>query len=180
MCILLRLAAHTKILSSLRTQINKLSQDEIFEQTLFRGPKVGLEEPILTTDIDGIMRSMMGPSSLSIANDPYKHAIRDSQIPVWDSNMNLNGAGNEFEYYNETGTGNTRLDGMQGLDIDMTNGLNGGTEKERGKNKGKEKKVEDGPWNTNETRNEFGAGMDRISTPRSAGRLLKGKSILRR
>ncbi|KAF5354589.1 hypothetical protein D9758_011212 [Tetrapyrgos nigripes] len=137
-------ATHNRILSNLRSRISTLQSDELFEQTLFKGPQIGLEEtpipnatalmsgsmsmtwsglglgsqsqsqsrsswanpgvqsqshmhshphliggrptatttapgpgpslPLPTNDIDSIMRSMMGPSSLSVRYDPYRNA----------------------------------------------------------------------------------------------------------
>ncbi|THV02971.1 hypothetical protein K435DRAFT_792040 [Dendrothele bispora CBS 962.96] len=206
------MALHTRILSTLRTLITKLEEDELFEQTLFRGPKVGLEEPIISTDIDHIMRNMMGPSSISIKHDPYKHAIKDSQIPYnpdfsFSYLATSGNHGNLNNSYNGTGTGTGMGTGTgvgigMGMGMGIGIGTGRGTDEDaemlsnlgldstssppflggKGKTKEKEKKIEDGPWNTNETRNEFGAGMDRVSTPRSThGKtMLKGKGFVRR
>jgi len=48
-----------KIIKNLRTEIRKLEEDELFEQTILRGSQVGLETRPSTNDIDVLMKSMM-------------------------------------------------------------------------------------------------------------------------
>jgi hypothetical protein len=51
-----------KILKNLRTKIQELEEDEIFEQTLLRGSQIGQETRPSTNDIDVLMKSMMTTS----------------------------------------------------------------------------------------------------------------------
>jgi len=47
-----------KIIKNLRAEIRKLEEDELFEQTILRGSRVGLETRPSTNDIDALMKSM--------------------------------------------------------------------------------------------------------------------------
>lgn len=50
------------ILHNLRLHIQKLEENEIFERTLLRGSQAALEPQPTTTDIDLLMKGMMGPA----------------------------------------------------------------------------------------------------------------------
>ena len=54
-------ALYERIVANLRAEIKRLEEEEIFERALMKGSQIGLEEQAPTTDIDKIMRSMMGP-----------------------------------------------------------------------------------------------------------------------
>ena len=58
------------IIASLSSEINRLREDDLYEQTLLRGSRAGLEPQPSTNDIDTLMRSMMGPS-MDIGSQPY-------------------------------------------------------------------------------------------------------------
>lgn len=67
---LVLLALSKRIISSLSSEISRLRDDDLYEQTLLRGSKAALELQPSTTDIDDLMRGMMGPS-LHIGSGPY-------------------------------------------------------------------------------------------------------------
>ncbi|TFK27546.1 hypothetical protein FA15DRAFT_666221 [Coprinopsis marcescibilis] len=58
-------ALFESIIRNLRTEIKRLDDEEIYERTMFKGSQIGLEAQPPTSDIDKIMRSMMG-SALSL------------------------------------------------------------------------------------------------------------------
>ncbi|KAJ3511707.1 hypothetical protein NMY22_g15566 [Coprinellus aureogranulatus] len=61
-------ALYERIVASLRAEIKRLEDEEIFERALRKGSQIGLEQQPPTSDIDKIMRSMMGPGfSLALA-----------------------------------------------------------------------------------------------------------------
>ena len=51
-----------RIMTSLRNEVAKLQDDELFDEILRRGSKAALETQPTTNDIDALMRSMMGPA----------------------------------------------------------------------------------------------------------------------
>ena len=51
-----------RIMTSLRNEVAKLQDDELFDEILRRGSKAALETQPTTNDIDVLMRSMMGPA----------------------------------------------------------------------------------------------------------------------
>ena len=65
-----RIVLSESIIASLSSEINRLREDDLYEQTLLRGSRAGLEPQPSTNDIDTLMRSMMGPS-MDIGSQPY-------------------------------------------------------------------------------------------------------------
>jgi hypothetical protein len=53
-------ALFERIVRNLRDEIRRLDDEEIYERAMFRGSQIGLEVQPPTSDIDKIMRSMMG------------------------------------------------------------------------------------------------------------------------
>jgi len=56
---------HMKVMHSLRAQVARLQEDEMFERTMLRGTMITEQQLPSSNDIDSIMQSMMGPSSSS-------------------------------------------------------------------------------------------------------------------
>ncbi|KAL6302006.1 hypothetical protein BKA93DRAFT_737738 [Sparassis latifolia] len=54
---------HERVMINLREQVRLLEDESLFEQTVLRGSKVGLEQQPSTNDIDEIMHSLMSPST---------------------------------------------------------------------------------------------------------------------
>ncbi|KAJ7895861.1 hypothetical protein B0H13DRAFT_1885382 [Mycena leptocephala] len=50
--------------AELRAKVDELEENELFEQTMLRGSQASLEEETIPKDIDSLMLSMMGPSSV--------------------------------------------------------------------------------------------------------------------
>ncbi|KAJ3822110.1 hypothetical protein F5880DRAFT_1452973, partial [Lentinula raphanica] len=64
-------SAYQRILQDLRHEINQLHENEVFEQTMLRGPAVSQGAPAYYShDIDAIMHSMMGQTS----SNPFPNA----------------------------------------------------------------------------------------------------------
>lgn len=92
------------ILHNLRLHIQKLEENEIFERTLLRGSQAALEPQPTTTDIDLLMKGMMGPamslhrkkagmmapSSQAVTNGPWNNY----GVAV-TPNVSMNGGGGE-------------------------------------------------------------------------------------
>jgi hypothetical protein len=53
-----------RVLRNLRAKVDELEENELFEQTMLRGSQASLEEETIPKDIDSLMLSMMGPSSV--------------------------------------------------------------------------------------------------------------------
>ncbi|KAF5311588.1 hypothetical protein D9611_009487 [Ephemerocybe angulata] len=63
-------ALFERIMNNLRGEIKRLEDEEIYERALMKGSQIGLEHQAPTSDIDKIMRSMMGPGfKVSDTND---------------------------------------------------------------------------------------------------------------
>ncbi|EAU86181.1 hypothetical protein CC1G_03392 [Coprinopsis cinerea okayama7 len=74
-------ALFEKILQNLRAEIKRLDDEEIYERALLKGSQIGLEIQAPTTDIDKIMRSMMG-SALSLgAPDRVQRPVPADAMP---------------------------------------------------------------------------------------------------
>lgn len=89
--ILFCIAAFDRIMASLRAEVAKLQEDELFEQILLRGSKAALEAQPVTNDIDALMRSMMGPS-LNISGP---HMGKTDGVPKTGHEI-VNGPWNNF------------------------------------------------------------------------------------
>ncbi|KAJ3843777.1 hypothetical protein F5878DRAFT_234545 [Lentinula raphanica] len=63
-------SAYQRILQDLRHEINQLHENEVFEQTMLRGPAVSGAPAYYSHDIDAIMHSMMGQTS----SNPFPNA----------------------------------------------------------------------------------------------------------
>ncbi|KAJ7637608.1 hypothetical protein DFH06DRAFT_647355 [Mycena polygramma] len=50
-----------RVVRDLRTKVEELEENELFEQTMLRGSQAGFEEVTIPKDIDSLMRSMMAP-----------------------------------------------------------------------------------------------------------------------
>ncbi|KAJ6584067.1 hypothetical protein DFH09DRAFT_266018 [Mycena vulgaris] len=57
-----------RIVRNLRAKVEELEENELFEQTMLRGSQAGLEDHTIPSDIDSLMRSMMGSSSALAAD----------------------------------------------------------------------------------------------------------------
>lgn len=69
--------AFERIMTDLRRTVQDLVDNDLFEQTLLRGSKVGTEEARVTHDVDTILQSMMpGKSELTqpIADGPWNYS----------------------------------------------------------------------------------------------------------
>ncbi|KAH9947627.1 hypothetical protein B0H21DRAFT_708373 [Amylocystis lapponica] len=62
---------HRKAMAYLRTCVRQLEEEELFEQTMFRGSQVAQEQQPSSNDLDVIMRSLMVQSTIT---QPARHA----------------------------------------------------------------------------------------------------------
>ncbi|KAJ7079739.1 hypothetical protein B0H15DRAFT_787747 [Mycena belliarum] len=71
-----------RIVRNLRHKVEELEENELFEQTMLRGSQAGMEEQTVPSDIDALMRGMMGtpgPADATITNGPWtQNALRES------------------------------------------------------------------------------------------------------
>ncbi|KAJ7758086.1 hypothetical protein DFH07DRAFT_454590 [Mycena maculata] len=71
-----------RIRRHLRTQVDELEENELFEQTMLRGSQAGLEEQTIPKDIDALMLGMMGSSSVAdstVTNGPWNQTAYKSE-----------------------------------------------------------------------------------------------------
>lgn len=97
-----------RILHNLRCHIQKLEESEIFERTLLRGSQAALEPQPTTTDIDLLMKGMMGPAMVLDSRYRKKAGMMapSSQAPV------TNGPWNDYGVKTPNAT-----DGMSGTTV---------------------------------------------------------------
>lgn len=74
-------------MQNLRTEIKKLQDNELFEQTIIKGTQVGRDSLTPTGDIDAIMQSMLEPSDRPSgpkpnAGDNIGPSIMTNQSPL--------------------------------------------------------------------------------------------------
>lgn len=78
---------HEQVQRRLRDEVQKLRENELFEQALLRGSQVGLEYHTTSGDIDAIMRSMLEPSGkdelVANAGESVGPSIMTNQIPFY-------------------------------------------------------------------------------------------------
>lgn len=72
-CLFNTLALYERVMRSLRHEVHRLEENELFEQTLLRGSQAALEQQPTSNDIDTLMRSMMGPPTNGNTKN-YGHA----------------------------------------------------------------------------------------------------------
>jgi len=73
------------IMRSLREKVRRLEEDELFEQTLLRGPQVGQDVTNSSGDIDAILQSLMEPTG-SQSTAQFNSKIDIASTP-WGSDM---------------------------------------------------------------------------------------------
>lgn len=87
------------IITSLRSEVHQLEENELFEQMLLRGSQAALERQPSTTDIDALMQSMMvTPQHTTIGPQPNRHLVTNITNGPWSVNR-----------YESRGTGETIL-----------------------------------------------------------------------
>ncbi|KAF8651952.1 hypothetical protein AX16_004595 [Volvariella volvacea WC 439] len=69
------------IMKNLRSQIEQIEENELFEQRLLQGSQIGLEPLPSTHDIDAILKSMMGPSTTSTTTTTGSNSRNSSSQP---------------------------------------------------------------------------------------------------
>jgi len=70
-----------RIVRNLRLKVEELEENELFEQTMLWGSQAGLDEQTIPSDIDSLMRGMMGPPSAAdssanatVTNGPWNQS----------------------------------------------------------------------------------------------------------
>ena len=101
------------ILHNLRLHIQKLEENEIFERTLLRGSQAALEPQLTTTDIDLLMKGMMGPSMSLDSRYQYR---KKAGMMAPSSQAVTNGPWNNYGVITPNATANGG-DGVSGTTV---------------------------------------------------------------
>ncbi|KAJ7451662.1 hypothetical protein FB451DRAFT_1145627 [Mycena latifolia] len=68
-----------RVVRNLRQKVEELEENELFEQTMLRGSQAGVEEQTIPTDIDAVMRGMMGataPADATLTTGPWSQSVQ--------------------------------------------------------------------------------------------------------
>lgn len=101
------------ILHNLRLHIKKLEENEIFERTLLRGSQAALEPQPTTTDVDLLMKGMMGPAMSLDSRYQYR---KKAGMMAPSSQAVTNGPWNNYGVATPNATANGN-DGVSGTTV---------------------------------------------------------------
>ncbi|KAJ7707549.1 hypothetical protein B0H17DRAFT_917742 [Mycena rosella] len=70
-----------RVVRGLRMRVDELEENELFEQAMLRGSQAGMEEQTIPSDIDALMRGMMGAAApgaadATVTNGPWTQTVQ--------------------------------------------------------------------------------------------------------